>query len=100
MIGGWSSSAYAQDVKPATARKMMKLVKPVYPALAQKMNLTGKVRLAVVVTPDGTPSRVQALGGSPLLLQCAADALLKSKWQPAPQETRETIEVNFQAGKE
>jgi hypothetical protein len=36
------------------------------------------------------------MGGSPVLVKAAVDAIEKWKWAPAPQETKELIELTFQ----
>lgn len=60
------------------------------------MNLTGIVKLVAVVGPDGTVVRTELIGGSPVLVQSAVDAIAKSKWQLGPQKTKEVIEVKFE----
>jgi outer membrane biosynthesis protein TonB len=86
----------AQQVKVAGKRKILNQVKAVYPPLARKMNLTGIVKLVAIVAPDGSVDRTEVLGGSPVLVQSAVDAIAKSKWQVGPQETKELIEVKFE----
>ena len=68
---------------------------PVYPDLARKMQIRGTVRVEVVVAPNGKMKSSQVSGGSPLLAKAAVDAIEKWKWAPAPQETKELIELNF-----
>jgi TonB family protein len=86
----------AQQVKVAGKRKILSQVKAVYPPIARKMNLTGTVKLVAIVAPDGTVTRTEVVGGSPVLVQSAADAIAKSKWQVGPQETKELIEIKFE----
>lgn len=88
--------SFAQQVRVAGKRKILSQVKAVYPPLARKMNLTGIVKLVAIVAPDGTVVRTEVLGGSPVLVQSAADAITKSKWQVGPQETKELIEIKFE----
>jgi outer membrane biosynthesis protein TonB len=88
--------SFAQQVRMAGKRKILTQVKAVYPPLARKMNLTGIVKLVAIVAPDGTVVRTEVLGGSPVLVQSAADAITKSKWQVGPQETKELIEIKFE----
>jgi membrane protein involved in colicin uptake len=49
----------------------------------------------VVVAPNGKVKSTHVIGGSPLLAKAAVDAIEKWKWVPAPQETKELIELNF-----
>jgi TonB family protein len=70
-------------------------VAPVYPALASRMQISGTVRVQAVVAPNGSVRFTQVVGGSPVLAKAAVDAIEKWKWNPAPQETKEVIELNF-----
>jgi hypothetical protein len=51
--------------------------------------------VGVVVTPSGKAKFTQVIGGNPLLAKAAIDAIEKWKWAPAPQETKELIELIF-----
>jgi TonB family protein len=77
------------------ARKIVSRVIPVYPELANKMQIRGTVRVEAVVAPNGKVKFTQVIGGSPVLVKAAVDAIEKWKWGPAPQETKELIELNF-----
>jgi outer membrane biosynthesis protein TonB len=59
------------------------------------MNLSGTVKVVAVVAPDGTVKNVQPVGGSPLLLQAAEDAVYKWKYAPAGAESKEPVELHF-----
>lgn len=77
------------------ARTVVRKVQPQYPALAQKMNIKGSVKLEVVVEPDGSVKSMNAKGGHPVLVQSAQDAIRQWKWQAASHETLESVEVRF-----
>jgi TonB family protein len=81
--------------QPEATRKIVSKVVPVYPELANKMQIRGTVRVEAVVAPNGKVKFTQVIGGSPLLAKAAVDAIEKWKWGPAPQETKELIELNF-----
>jgi TonB family protein len=68
---------------------------PTYPEIAKRMQLSGNVKIMVTVGPDGTVKSTQPMGGSPVLLQAAQDAVLKWKFASASGETRELIELHF-----
>src|SRR5260221_665976 len=85
----------AAQEQPETTRKIVSKVVPVYPELANKMQIRGTVRVGAVVTPSGKAKSTQVIGGNPLLARAAVDAIEKWKWAPAPQETRELVELNF-----
>ncbi len=85
---------HAQD-NGEVKRKVKTQVTPTYPELARRMNVHGKVRLQVTVAPDGTVKSVHALGGHPLLVGAAQDAVRQWKFEPGPKETTNLIEFNF-----
>ncbi len=91
--------AYAAD-KPAEKssgdRKVVQRVVPVYPELARTANIKGTVRLLVMVAPNGSVKSVQAVGGNPVLIKAAQDAVTNWKFAPATEESREPIELHFE----
>lgn len=80
--------------KPAE-RKVVQRVVPAYPELARTANISGTVRLLVMVAPNGTVKSIQALGGNPVLIKAAQDAVTNWKFAQATEETREPIELRF-----
>jgi TonB family protein len=86
-------ASMAQD--SATKRKVSHRVVPDYPTIARQMNITGKVKLEAVVEPDGHVKSTRPVGGSPLLVQSAEQALKNWKFEPGPKETTEIIEFDF-----
>jgi TonB family protein len=86
--------SHAQD-QPEVKRKVVTRVLPAYPELAGKLQMTGTVRLEVVVAPNGKMKSFQVLGGNPVLAKAAEDAVDKWKWVTGPQETKEILEFNF-----
>jgi len=81
--------------QPNAPRKIVVNVSPLYPDLARPMRLEGTVKLSVIVAPNGSVKSTEALGGNPLLLKAAQDAISKWKWTPSTQETVEHIELKF-----
>lgn len=59
------------------------------------MNLTGTVRVEAVISANGTLQATHVIGGNPVLTKAAVDAIAKWKWAPAPQESKEIIQLNF-----
>ena len=88
------SSAPAQEAS-AGSRKVVDRVVTQYPSVARRMNIQGVVRLDVLVAPNGTVKSTEVKGGHPLLVQSAQSALLMWRWEPAPHETHEIIELKF-----
>jgi TonB family protein len=91
----FSSSLSPAQEQAEVQRKIVSRVVPVYPELANKMQIRGTVRVQVVVAPNGKARLTQVVGGSPVLAKSAVDAIEKWKWAAGPQETKELIELNF-----
>jgi TonB family protein len=85
----------AQDGDVDSPRKIINRAIPVYPELARQMHLEGTVKLQVTVAQNGTVKSVQAVGGSPLLVQAAENSVYKFRWIPAKQESKELVEMRF-----
>jgi TonB family protein len=68
---------------------------PEYPAIAAKMSLHGSVKLKVWIAPDGSVTRLEYIGGHPLLAESALRAVKAWKYKPAPKESTEVVEVKF-----
>jgi TonB family protein len=88
------SFSLAQE-QSETQRKLVNKVDPVYPELAKKMQISGTVKVEVVVAPNGKVKFTQVVGGHPVLAKAAVDAIANWKWGPAQQETKELIELHF-----
>lgn len=78
-------------------RKVLSKVKPAYPALAREINISGTVKIEAVITANGTVKAVRPLGGHPLLILSATDALRKWRYAPGP-ETTVIVEFQFSRG--
>jgi len=76
-------------------RKAKTKVAPVYPELARRMNITGTVKVLVVVSASGNLKDTKVVGGNPLLVNAAMDALKKWKFEPADVENSGTVEFKF-----
>ncbi len=86
-----------QNVKTEElSRKAKTRVAPVYPDVARRMNVSGTVRLSVVVAPNGTVKSSKAIGGHPVLVNAAMDAMKQWKFEPAPTESSGIVEFKFQ----
>jgi TonB family protein len=75
-------------------RKVVNRVKAVYPELARQMNVTGTVKIEVVIAANGTVKSVKPVGGHPLLIQSTSDAVRKWQYAPGP-ETKTVVEFQF-----
>jgi TonB family protein len=88
-------SARAQQDSSDSTRKVTNRVAPPYPELARAMNVKGVVKLEASVAPNGTVNSVKVVGGHPVLVQAAERAVQKWRWEPAPRESKELIELRF-----
>ncbi len=77
------------------ARKITKRVEPLYPLIAKQARLSGTVRLAFVVTPDGAVKNVRTLGGNPVLATAAEEAIKQWKYEASKKESTESIAIRF-----
>jgi len=83
---------HAQD---AGKRRVLNRVAPVYPTLARTMSLQGSVKIDALVSSDGTVKEVEVKGGHPVLVDAAADAVRRWRWEAAGHESHEMVEVRF-----
>ena len=74
-------------------------MEPIYPDLARKMNITGTVKVAVVVAPNGTVKEAKLLGGHPVLANAALDAVRKWRFEPAAVDTSGVVDFKFEPHK-
>jgi TonB family protein len=77
----------------ADTRKPVANPNPEYPEIARRMNLSGTVRVELVIAADGTIKSAKVLGGHPVLADAVQRAL--KRWKYAPAATETTIEVDF-----
>ena len=80
-----------------SARKLKSKVAPQYPELAKKMNVTGAVKLELIVGANGQVKAVRPLGGHPLLIDAAEAAVKQWRYEPGAEGT-EVVEIRFSNG--
>ncbi len=90
-----AQTATAQNSASDGGRKIKSKVAPVYPELAKQMNVGGTVKVQVIVAANGTVKAAKALGGHPLLIESAVDAVKKWKYEPDKDETTIIVQFNF-----
>jgi TonB family protein len=91
---GKSSRAFGAEDAEIT-RKVKTRVTPVYPEIARRMNISGVVKLVVVVSANGSVKSTKVMGGHPLLVTAAEDAVKKWKFEPSAQEDSGVVEFTF-----
>jgi TonB family protein len=77
-------------------RRAKSKVQPEYPALAKKMNISGTVKIEVVVAPNGTVKDARVVGGHPVLASAALDAAKKWRFESASAEATGVIDFKFE----
>ena len=91
---GPTRSAQSQQSSTEGLRRLVRKTQPTYPELAKRMNLSGTVKVIAVVGTDGEVKAVEPVGGSPVLLRAAEDAVAKWKFAPGA-ESKEPVELHF-----
>ncbi|HXJ87701.1 MAG TPA: energy transducer TonB [Candidatus Binatia bacterium] len=93
-----SVAAHSQSTTVASGseRKIASRVAPVYPELAKKMHIHGVVRVEAIVRPNGSVKSTRVLGGNPVLVEAAQDAVGKWKFEAAQGETTEVVQLAFE----
>ena len=76
-------------------RKVKSKVTPMYPEIARRMNLAGVVKLEVVVAPNGTVKETKVIGGDPILVNAAVDAVKRWRFETANDESTGVVEFKF-----
>jgi TonB family protein len=89
------SPASASTSPVEGVRQVVHSLEPDYPALAERMKLTGTVQVQALVKPDGSVKEVKILGGHPLLAAAVTTAIMQWKYQPAAKETIEIVKFTF-----
>ena len=95
VIAGMFSRAPGVCAQEEVSRKATKQVKPQYPPLATQLKLSGVVKVAVVVAPDGKVTNARAVGGHPVLVTAALDAANHWEFEANSKETSQTLEFKF-----
>ena len=80
--------------------KLIKQMKPIYPALAKAARVQGTVKLDVKISTGGTIEDIKLISGPPLLVQAALNAVNTWMYKPylvdgKPVEVLTTVNVNF-----
>ena len=89
-----TSAQTASDPTPSE-RKVASRVTPVYPELAKKMHIHGTVKVEAIVRANGSVKTTRVLGGNPVLVDAALDAVGKWKFETAQNETTEVVQLVF-----
>ena len=95
LSAGLSTQTSGAQAQGHPGRKAVEKVSAVYPQIAKANHIRGVVKLEVVVRGNGSVKSARVLGGNPVFMDSAADAVRKWRFEPAPQETTEIVQVAF-----
>jgi TonB family protein len=59
------------------------------------MNIKGSVKVDLTVAPNGSVKKTRVIGGNPVLVTVALDAVRQWKFEPGPEDTTEMVELRF-----
>jgi TonB family protein len=90
--------ASALPASAGDARAVKSRVTPVYPEIAERMKITGAVKLEAAVDVAGKVTDVKELSGNHMLAVAAEDAVRQWRFAPASGNTSETVSINFAIG--
>lgn len=85
----------AQDRPAVSTRKVVSKTAPVYPSVARSLNLSGAVKLEVLVQANGNVKTILVKGGNPVLVQSAQNAVHGWKWEKTDHDSTEQVEFQF-----
>ena len=83
------------DLQAQESRKVLSNPVPAYPDVAQKMHLSGTVKVQIVIGADGRIKEKNFIGGHPVLVNAVEETLKNWKYAPASGETTTQLEFNF-----
>jgi len=87
---GLAATASGQE-----ARKIIAKPTPVYPEIAKRMGLSGTVKSEILIAADGQVKSTTVIGGHPVLVSAALEALKKWKYEPGKTETTVSLRTSF-----
>jgi TonB family protein len=96
-VGVDSQAGLVENLVPA---RLIRKVKPIYPAAAVEAQIQGSVVLQVLVDKNGAVRDVRSISGPPILAPAAIDAVEHSRFRPChlngqPLESEALVTVKF-----
>src|SRR4051812_39522092 len=77
-------------------RRAKSKAQPTYPELARRMNISGTVKIEVVVAPNGSVKEARVIGGHPVLATPALHAAHRRRLEPPPAQSTGIIVFKFE----
>jgi TonB family protein len=97
LTGVFLAFATTLPLHASDERAVKQRVAPSYPEIAKRMHVSGMVRIAATVAPDGSVTATKAVSGNRMLSSAAEDAVHKWKFVAGPDESTVEVEINFAA---
>jgi TonB family protein len=85
---------WAQKTEKFT-RKLIYRENPGYPLTLREAHIGGVVRLEILISAKGTVDQISPLGGNPVLVEAASNAVKKWKYAPSDAESKTEVEFTF-----
>jgi TonB family protein len=95
-MGPMRSYSQQQAQNEELVRRAKTKVQPQYPEMAKKFNISGTVKIEVVVAPNGSVKEARVVGGHPVLASSALEAAKKWRFEPAGGESTGIIDFKFE----
>jgi len=95
---GMMLMALSVPVFPAVAQEARKPISrpaPPYPEVARRLQLSGTVKVQVVIAADGQIKETKIIGGHPLFVNTVEETLKKWRYAPAGSDTTVQLEFEF-----
>jgi len=89
------STAQSAPASAPSGRKIASRATANYPDLAKKMHVHGTVRVEAVVRSNGSVKSTRILGGNPVLVDAALEAVAKWRFETAQSESTEVVQIIF-----
>lgn len=77
-------------------RRIIDKIAPAYPELAKRNHIGSVVKVVIVVRANGTVKSTKAVGGNPVFIESATDAVRKWKFEVASEDTTEVVQLTFE----
>ena len=85
----------ARSYAAESDRKVKSKVQPIYPELARRMSISGTVKVEIIVAANGSVKSAKVIGGNPVLVNSAVDAVKKWRYETGTEETTQVVEFRF-----
>jgi TonB family protein len=93
LLSGSTFSVRAQTTP--SVRKLVYKVAPKYPRELKQNEIGGIVRLSVSVSPNGSVAKIVPVGGNPVLVDAATQAVKQWKYAPSDHPTTTEVQLDF-----